>query len=654
MQSLVNFFSVRAIFMLCLGSLFFGCSGNASVTDKRIQIDNPDKSLSFILHIKSGELAYEVLAQDQIILGKSRLGINRSDGNFAKKLSLSEFSKDDRLTAHIEFLSGKQSQVSHQYSQGNFTFKNEKDQLVKFQVKVFEQGVAFRYLFPESSDNKVTILEEQSEFYFPQGGEAWLQPYQDATQWSPAYEAVYKPYALGSSSPMKNGWCFPALFNTANHYVLLSEAGPFDGNYAAMHLKKDAPNGRYALAWPDKDEANGYYDQKPSSKLPWQTPWRVINIHENLASLVTCDLVKSLAPASKIKNTDWIKPGPASWSWLTDNDSPQDYQKLVPYIDLAAEMGWPYSLIDANWDNMANGNIEKLVEYAKSKNVNLLLWYNSGGKHNIITEAPRDLMDNRQARRKEFERIHKMGIKGVKIDFFQSDKQEIMQLYPEILEDAADFEILVNFHGCTIPRGWERTYPNLLTMEAVRGEEVYGFGKNFPDNAPVANCILPFTRNIVGPMDYTPTVFSNGKMKHKTTMAHELALSIVFESGWQHLADGPKQFGALPEKTKTILNHLPTAWDEIKLLQGAVGKDLVIARRKGSDWYIAGINGEGVNKEWHIDFEAITDQGKLTLVVDKGRKLKDSSGEIKNATLNIMPYGGFVAKITAANTKTTK
>ena len=250
---------------------------------------------------------------------------------------------------------------------------------------------------------------------------------------------------------------------------------------------------------------------EPSWTLPWATPWRVIMVGTTPAPIVESTLVENLNPPSIVADTTWIKPGRASWSWLFDPPSPQDCTKLKAFVDLAAEMGWEYTLVDANWDIMKNGTVHDVIAYAKSKGVGVLLWYNSGGPHNIVTERPRGLMDQRKVRRYEFERLAKWGVKGVKIDFFQSDKQNIMGLYHEILKDAADFKIMVNFHGCTLPRGWSRTYPHLMSMEAVRGEESYLFDKTYPALAPRHNATLPFTRNVVGPMDDTPAMFQDNK-----------------------------------------------------------------------------------------------------------------------------------------------
>ena len=282
-------------------------------------------------------------------------------------------------------------------------------------------------------------------------------------------------------------------------------------------------------------------------------------------------------------------------------------------------MGWEYTLVDANWDIMRNGTVHALIAYAKSKGVGVLLWYNSGGPHNVVTERPRGLMDQRKVRRYEFERLARWGVKGVKIDFFQSDKQNVIALYHEILKDAADFKIMVNFHGCTLPRGWSRTYPHLMSMEAVRGAENYQFEPTFPALAPRHNSILPFTRNAVGPMDYTPVLLRNNVHPLVTTAAHEIALPVIFESGLLHFGGGPTSTGELEETPKEFLRKIPVSWDETRFLQGEPGSLVVLARRSGNTWYVAGIDGTGQARD--LDHRPDTPgQGPLVGDRDRGRQ----------------------------------
>jgi len=383
--------------------------------------------------------------------------------------------------------------------------------------------------------------------------------------------------------------------------------------------------------------------------LPWMMPWRVLIIGRELPVVVESNLVASLNPPSVIEDPSWVKPGRASWSWWSDPASPRNFNSLKNFIDLAAEMGWEYSLVDANWDLMEGGNIEQLVKYADSKNVGILMWYNSGGAHNKVTERPRDIMADPVKRKEEFKKLAGWGVKGVKVDFFQSDKQGIIRQYFDILKDAADNNIMVNFHGCTLPRGWNRTWPNLVSMEAVRGAECYGFDSLFTSLAPTHNATIAFTRNVVGSMDYTPVTFTDQRFPHITTFGHELALSVLFESGIVHFADRVSAFRELPSVPKDFLKNLPVAWDESLLIAGDPGKYCVMARRKGKTWYIAGINGTNEPQHWMLDLDRLKKE-KLegTMITDgpDGKSFKTSPFGINAADqlhVGALARGGFVA-----------
>ncbi|HEX4850291.1 MAG TPA: glycoside hydrolase family 97 catalytic domain-containing protein, partial [Puia sp.] len=320
--------------------------------------------------------------------------------------------------------------------------------------------------------------------------------------------------------------------------------------------------------------------------------------------------------------------------------------------DLAANMGWEYSLVDANWNIMQGGQIEDLIQYASTKHIGLALWYNSGGPHNNVTEQPRDIMNDPVKRKEEFHKLAAWGIKAVKVDFFQSDKQSIIQLYLDILRDAAKEKIMVIFHGCTIPRGWSRTYPNLLSMEAVKGAEQYGWDKVFADQAPQHNTILAFTRNVVGPMDYTPVTFSDyACCPHVTSNVHELALSVIFESGMLHFADSDSSYLSQSDRVKEILREVPNVWDDTKYLQGEPGKEIMVARRSGNSWWIACINGQNIAKQISVDFSFLGNGSYSTSIFSDGVssreiQVRDNVYQKNSSTsIHLLPYGGFLIKL---------
>jgi hypothetical protein len=407
-------------------------------------------------------------------------------------------------------------------------------------------GVAFRYGFPGAGQD--SLLAESTGFHLPPG-RAWMQPYQGVGQWAPAYESDYRNgVPIGTIAPENVGWALPMLFRTSDSWVLVTEAG-LDRTSYGVHVQQRAEGGLYRVRLPEEEETYGVAPQAAAITLPWLSPWRVLIIGSTLGTIVESTLVTDLAQPQAFGDVSWIKPGRVSWSWWSDMASPRDYQKVFRFVDLASRLRWEYSLLDAGWQQMENGgNATELAAYARARGVGLIAWYNSGGAHNQAKDGPRDLMVDPETRRAEMKRIAALGFKGIKVDFMQSDKQYVIALYQDILRDAYANRLFVDFHGSTIPRGWQRTYPNLLTMEAVKGAEQYG-DSLFQRYAAMYNTIYPFTRNVIGSMDYTPMIFGDApeRLPHLTTNPHELALSVVFESGLQHFVSTPAMIDAQPE-----------------------------------------------------------------------------------------------------------
>jgi len=627
----------------------------------RLVIDQVEEQsetrLVYSIYLKKGDSFKQIMDQSPLGISYAELA---SSVSYAE-LASSVIGEESRFVENLEFVleekqlnetdsytlaSGKKQQVSNNYNASTLTFQNKDQKQIALVLRAYNYGIAFSYHFPQEAENAFKVTSELTGFDFKEGS-FWGHPYDTLSTYTPAYETYYEgPIKVGTEAPWnKNGWAFPILVESEGAWMMVSEAG-FNGSYGASHLHAECEEGRYMIKFAEQGEAEGYYENSSVSSLPFHTPWRFIALGETPAQILETTLPTDLSAPSEIEDVSWIKPGRASWSWWSDNDSPQDYHRLVPFIDFAAEMGWEYFLVDANWNHMKNGSMEELAVYAESKNVGLLLWYNSGGLHNVVTEEPRDLMWDKEARRTEFDRISKLGIKGIKVDFFQSDKQEIIKQYLDILEDAADFKLLVNFHGCTIPKGWRRTWPNLLSMEAVRGEECYIFDYRFPQMAPGNMTILPFTRNAVGPVDYTPGGYSNNTFPHLTTFGFELALTVILETGIMHHADTPGQTLGLPPFAVDFLKKVPVVWDETKFLYGYPGKEVVLARRSENRWYIAGINGEKTEKEITIDLSQLgTVPANIEMIVDgNGAKDLQSAGVAPldgKITIRMQSYGGF-------------
>ncbi len=622
-------------------------SGLVSAETYSVTSPNGNVALETRLDDEQG-LEYRVMLKGKEVVQWSDLGLITSfknhDGDgektirdFSKGLTLLT-SKDSEISESYELKAGKRLKNEVSGKEKSLTFQNKEQAQLELALRAFDGGVAFRYTVLEESDPKLNIIyhtmeKELTSFSMGTVGTHFGQGFDVMRTFTPAYERPYAGRPIGTAVEEKEGvgWGMPALFELPEQkaWVLIHDSG-YEGQYPAVHLSPEPKGGVYQVIAPPENEAGGMGSNKASHTLPWSLPWRFMVVSDDLAGIVESNMVYDLAPANKVKDTSWIKPGTVSWSWLSDHASSRDEAKLKTFIDLAAEMGWPYSLVDANWNTISDTIIQDLVAYGKDKGVDILLWYNSGGPHNWVQEEPRNFMHEPVARRAEFAKLQKLGVKGVKIDFFQSDKQFVMRQYNEILKDAADFEIMVNFHGCTAPRGWERTWPNLLTMEAVRGSENYTFdAEPYAHLAPAQNTMLPFTRNVIGSMDFTPVCFSNFVQPHITTNAHELALAVIFESGFLHPADSVSAYQGIPKEWKDFLKNVPTTWDETQLLSGYPGQYVVLKRRLGDKTYIAGINGQDKPRKVKIDQTGF-------LLSDK-TNTQFPGGEI------VMPaYSGFV------------
>lgn len=622
-------------------------SGAHAQTLKEWKLYSPDKSLNINLQLKEGALTYKVLDGSTEIIKESKLGIETTTEKFTGDLTFA-----NELTRKINEIYTLPTGKYHVYhaiaNQTSITLTNKNKSQVTIDLRAYNDGVAFRYRFPDTA-RTYTINNELTEFALPEA-KAWMQPYDK----DPSYENVYQNgIPAGTPSKEISGWAFPALFHTNTNWLLISESNTTADN-AAMHLQSNCDKGIYKIAFPLATEGLGYGSQYPIAKTPFATAWRMIVAGKSTATIMQSALVNHLAQPNAIGDMDWVEPGRSAWSWWSDHASSRNIATMKRFIDFTAKMKWEYFLVDANWNiSTDGGTIEDLIKYAKQKDVKLSLWYNSGGPHNNVGEQPRDLMFNPATRQAEMKKLHEWGVKAIKVDFFQSDKQEIIKQYIEILKDAAKEKIMVIFHGSTMPRGWARTYPNLLSMESVRGAENYGWSNDFANDAAELNTIYVFTRNVVGSMDYTPVTFSdNACCPHTTTNTHELALSVVFESGMMHFADSDKSYVAQDGTVKAFLSSVPNTWDDTKLLQGEPGKDAIIARRKGKNWYIAGINGENTSKNYNFSLPFLysktvyhgvlfTDGNTPRTIIHK-EIVQEKDNKV---AITMMPKGGFVLEL---------
>lgn len=506
-------------------------------------------------------------------------------------------------------------------------------------LRLYNDGLTFRYEYQQDSPQP----REATSYRIPEGMNRWMQ------QWADSYEGFFplettakvKPvpsYGKLSVSPdgYNNRWGYPALLESADGiFSLITEANIEQGQSASC-------------LYNEGDVFRVVPDATIQGKTCSHSPWRVI-IAGSLSDVVESTLVTDVSDACKLQEVSWIHPGVVSWIYWAYNHGSNDYAIIKKYVDLAVSLKLPYVLIDAEWDDMDklktnNGKtIEDAISYAKLKGIKPMIWYNSSVGWIDGAPTPKFRLNKAEDREREFAWCEKLGVAGVKIDFFSGDSQKNMDYCIDLLECASRHHLLVNFHGATVPRGWQRTYPNLLSTEGVYGAEWYNNVPTFTAKAASHNATLPFTRNVIGPMDYTPCTFSDSQHPHITTNAHELALTVLFESGLQHLADRPESYLSQPREVQDFLSHLPAAWDETRLLSGYPGQWVVMARRSGNTWYVAGINGSDsvkslslprFQKKRKVQAVCYADAGEKTWKLSTVTSLPDS--------VECLPRGGFV------------
>ena len=518
---------------------------------------------------------------------------------------------------------------------------------IKMVLRLYNDGIAFRYDYPEAWTGS-----DPTVFHIPEGTRRWME------QWTDSYEGffplstTYKVEPVPSFSGISkseegynNRWGYPTLLEPQDGlFVLLSEANIEHGQSASC-------------LYNDKE----LFKVVPAEFLPpstlhlppsTHTPWRVAIIG-SLGDVVESTLITDVSNPCQIADTNWIQPGVVSWVYWAYNHGSNDYSIIKKYVDMADTLHLPYVLIDAEWDQMdqlasnEGKTIEDAIAYAKEKGVKPMIWYNSSVGWVDGAPTPKYRLNKPEDREKEFAWCEKLGVAGVKIDFFSGDNQMNMDYCLDLLESAARHHLLVNFHGATIPRGWQRTWPNLMSTEGVYGAEWYNNVPTFTAKAAAHNATLPFTRNVIGPMDYTPCAFSDSQHPHITTHAHELALTVLFESGLQHLADKPESFLVQPQEVQDFLSHLPSVWDETHLVSGYPGESVVIARRSGSTWYVAGINGTDEEKVLPLlsrRGQGWSDQPHITAFLDAGERQWQIQPSVSQLppTVTCRPRGGFV------------
>jgi hypothetical protein len=567
-------------------------------------VKSPDGKLAVLVSADNGMPQYSVTYNEKTYIEKSPLGLKTNAGDFSSGLTF-EKSNSQKIEESYQLRNIKKSSVHYMANEAVFSFTKEGTSVLDVIFRVSNNDVAFKYkLYPQKETLSCVVQEEVSGFLFPKETTTFLCPQSNPMTGfagtAPSYETSYTLDDVLGKNGLGNGYTFPCLFKVNNSgWLLISETG-LDSGYCASRLIGHE-NGLYIIGFPMQGENNGNGTASPGIPLPGETPWRTITIGETLAPLVETtipfDLVKPKYQASK--EYQYTK---GTWSWIMKMDNNTTFPVQKQYIDFSASLGYETILVDALWDTqIGRDKIAELAAYGAQKGVGLYLWYNSNGYWNDAPQGPRGLMDNAAIRRREMAWMKSIGIKGIKADFFGGDKQVTMKLYEDILTDANDFGIMVIFHGCTLPRGWERMYPNFASSEAVLASENLHFGQQSCDDEAVNAATHTFIRNTVGSMDfggsalnkfYNSDNIANKGSKRMTSDVFALATSVLFQSGVQHFALAPNNLYDAPEWAIKFMKEVPTVWDEVRFLEGYPGKYVVLARRKGTKWYIAGINAQ--------------------------------------------------------------
>jgi hypothetical protein len=607
------------------------------------EIKSPDGTIAVSLELKEGALTYAVARAGQPVLAPSPLGLETSLGSFATGLQAAG-TDSRKIDEHYTLPHGKVREVHYVANELSARFTNGQGNQLEVVFRVSDRDVAFAYRVSGPEKRRITIQRERTGFRFPAGSTAFFtHQVAPGTGWmasKPSYEEAYAvDVPVGTKSPAGLGYTFPALFRAGTAgWVLVSETGT-TSNYAGTRLGEPTAEGLYPIAFPEPGENGGIGDATVSASLPMETPWRTLTIGATLAPIVettvATDVVQPLyAPAQT------YRPGRATWSWLVWQDASMNEADQRTFIDLAATMGYEYILIDALWDaNLGREKLAELVAYARSRHVDVLLWYNSNGAWNDAPQGPRNRMDTAPARQAEMAWLRSIGVKGLKVDFFGGDKQTTMKLYEDILTEANAHGLMLVFHGATLPRGWERLYPNFMSSEAVTASENLIFTQAFADGEARLSTILPFVRNPVAPMDYGPLVLNrtfhrepDKGNRRRTTDAFQLATTVLYQSPLQHFGLTPNNLTEQPAFVIDFLRQVPAVWDETRYVAGYPGRDIALARRSGDHWYLAVTNGEQKKKELTLTVPMLRGR-TLTLIHDQ------SDGTAATRSLTVGPEG---------------
>jgi len=566
-------------------------------------LKSPDGRLMADFIFAGGRAYYQVFYDGQQYIEPSPLGVVTNIGDYSHDLELMEVTRDV-VSDSYELRNIKQSRVNYRAGELRVKLGQKGRHVMDLTLRVSNRDVAFRYtLQPQRNTLSCVVKEEKTAFRLPVHATSFCAPQSKPmtgfARTAPSYETTYGIEQAIGRNGWGNGYTFPCLFHIGDGWALISETGT-DGGYVGCRLTGQA-DGQYNIGFPQEGENNGWGEPTVQMALPGSTPWRTITVgplRNIVETTVAWDLVEPKYKASKR-----YEYGKGSWSWIIGMDQSCNFDEQKRYIDFSAAMGYRSVLIDALWDvQIGREKIAELARYGREKGVGLYLWYNSNGAWNDAPQSPKGIMDNATRRKAEMRWMKETGILGIKVDFFGGDKQPTMKLYEDILSDANDYGLLVIFHGCTLPRGWERMYPNYAASEAILASENLHFSQGFCDNeARDCGAMYPFTRNVVGSMDFGGSALNkfynanNSRGSRRVTSdVYALATAVLFQSAVQHFALAPNNLTDAPEWAVDFMKRVPTTWDDVRFVEGYPGRYVIMARRSGEKWYVAGVNATGM------------------------------------------------------------
>jgi len=642
-------------FLVTISALIITLSAFCQQND----LASPDGKLLVSVVVEQSKPVYSVQYYGITMLEPSPLGLITTDGNFAdnmKFISSSE-NKIDKTYFQAKI---KKSLVHYVANERIYTFTNAQNQKLDIIFRVSNNDIAIRYYIHRAGNSANCIIQKElTGFNLPDRATVFLTPQSTPMigweRTKPSYEEDYIVDApLGTPSQYGVGFTFPGLFRIGSDgWVLVSETGVTSA-FCGSKLSEATKEGLYSIAYPEPGENNGIGSHLPAISLPGYTPWRTITVGSTLKPIVETtvpfDVVEPLYEPSKE-----YRFGRSTWSWIMWQDNSINYNDQVKYIDLAAAMGWEYVLIDGLWDKSLSIGYERmpeLVKYAQSKGIDVFVWYNSNGYWNNAPQGPKNRMHNAIVRKKEMKWLQSIGVKGLKVDFFGGDKQETMKLYEDILSDANDYGLMIIFHGCTLPRGWERMYPNYVGSEAVLASENLIFNQRNNDMEAFNACLHPFIRNAVGSMEFGPVLLNkhhnrtnDGGNIRRTSDVFQLATSVLFQNAVQMFALAPNNLTDAPAFAIDFMKNVPTTWDETVFIDGYPGKYVVLARRHADKWFFVGINAQKEVLNLKIQFPEFAGKNVTRYADDKNLvSFKENLKVKKNGEipLVIQPNGGII------------